>query len=137
MTQKITDAQAMVAQMDPALDLVDYCFVMITPDIAAQALGAAIATFREDEGVSAIIPAWLAQELGQAGPHFRRITLQVYSDLEGFGLTAAVAAALADAGIACNMVAAFHHDHAFVPAGQAEAALAILQALSLAARGAI
>ena len=36
------------------------------------------------------------------------------------------ATALAEAGIACNMVAALHHDHAFVPAAQAEAAAAAL-----------
>ena len=132
---RISNTNAMIAGMKPALDPVDYCFVTISPDIAVQALGAAIATFREDEGVTAIIPAWLAGELGQSEPNFRRITLQVYSDLEGFGLTAAVATALADAGIACNMVAAFHHDHAFVPAEQADKALVILEALSLAARG--
>ena len=44
-----------------------------------------------------------------------RITLTGHSALDGVGLTAAVASALADAEIPCNMVAAFHHDHAFVP----------------------
>ena len=52
--------------------------------------------------------------------------LTVHSDLAGVGLTAAVAAALADANIPCNIVAAFHHDHVFVPAGQAQQALAAL-----------
>ncbi|MFM8747512.1 MAG: hypothetical protein ACKOED_12755 [Aestuariivirga sp.] len=37
---------------------------------------------------------------------------------------------LADAGIACNVVAALRHDHLFVPAGRADEAQAILQALS-------
>jgi hypothetical protein len=60
----------------------------------------------------------------------RQITLNVFSALEGVGLTAAVAVALADAGIACNMVAAFHHDHVFVPEAQAEAALKVLRELS-------
>ena len=64
----------------------------------------------------------------------RRITLRVHSALDGVGLTAAVATALAGHGIACNMVAAFHHDHVFVPAARAEEALAILK--TLAARGA-
>ena len=45
------------------------------------------------------------------------------------GLTAAVAVALADAGIACNVVAAVHHDHLFVPVESADAALAALRAL--------
>ncbi|QOF70735.1 ACT domain-containing protein [Aminobacter sp. SR38] len=59
----------------------------------------------------------------------RRITLNVYSALDGVGLTAAVATALARHAIPCNMVAAYHHDHAFVPAARAEAALASLEEL--------
>jgi hypothetical protein len=51
----------------------------------------------------------------------------VHSALDGTGLTAAVSAALAAAGIPCNMVAAFHHDHVFVPAAMAARALAVLQ----------
>jgi len=46
------------------------------------------------------------------------------------GLTAAVAGALAEAGIACNVVAGFHHDHLFVPWERREDALAILSDLS-------
>ena len=63
-----------------------------------------------------------------------KITLQVYSDLEGVGLTAAVATALAEEGIPCNVVAALHHDHLFVPETQGQRALACLQALSRAAQ---
>ena len=103
------------------------------PDTAPQLLGAAIGTFREDEGVCGIVPADVADELGIEGPDFARITLMVHSDLEGVGLTAAVASALADAGIACNMVAALHHDHAFVPADRAEEAHAVLRRLAGAA----
>jgi hypothetical protein len=63
-----------------------------------------------------------------------KITLQVYSDLEGVGLTAAVATALAEAGIPCNVVAALHHDHLFVPETQGAAALRCLAALARAAK---
>jgi hypothetical protein len=58
------------------------------------------------------------------------ITLTVQSALDGVGLTAAVSGALAEAGIPCNMVAAFHHDHVFVPEDRAGEALAILTALA-------
>lgn len=119
----------MLAQMAPVLDPVRYCFMVISPDTAPQALGAAIGTFREDEGVTAIVPEPVARELGEEGPAMARITLTVHSSLEGVGLTAGVATALAEAGIACNMVAAFHHDHAFVPAERGEEALALLEAL--------
>ena len=59
----------------------------------------------------------------------RCITLNVYSSLEGVGLTAAVSAALGAQGIACNMIAAYHHDHVFVPADRAEEAMEVLLAL--------
>ena len=119
----------MVAAMEPRLDERRWRFVAITPDKAADLLAAAIGTFREDEGVTAIVPVEVADELGIKGPDFARITLMVHSDLEGVGLTAAVATALADAGIACNMVAAFHHDHAFVPAAHSKRAMMVLKIL--------
>ncbi len=115
--------------MAPRLDPLLYCFMLISPDIAPQALGAAIGTFREDEGVTAIVPEAIARELGEDGPAMARITLTVHSSLEGVGLTAGVANALAEADIACNMVAAFHHDHLFVPKRRAEEAMAVLKGL--------
>ena len=130
MTEPVRDREAMIAAMEPRLDTQAWRFVLVSPDNAPQLLGSAIGTFREDEGQTAIVPSEVAEELGIEGPDFARITLMVHSDLEGVGLTAAVSGALADAGIACNMVAAFHHDHAFVPAAHGERALAVLQKLS-------
>ena len=71
-----------------------------------------------------------APTTGSAGTrsNVARITLDVNSALDGVGLTAAVAQALAARGIAANVVAGFHHDHVFVPAAQGEAALAALEA---------
>ncbi|WP_261330870.1 ACT domain-containing protein [Rhizobium leguminosarum] len=59
----------------------------------------------------------------------RQITLNVNSALDGVDLTAGVAASLAEAGIFCNMVALYHHDHIFVPAGLADRALHLLETL--------
>lgn len=86
------------------------------------------AMFREAEGVSVIVAA----DEGDA-PVMRQITLTVHSALDGVGLTAAVASALAAEGIACNMVAAHHHDHVFVPEADAERALAVLERLAATA----
>jgi len=130
MAGPVRDGRAMIAAMAPRLDPRRWRFVLVQPDTAPQLLGVAIGTFREDEGVTAIVPAEVADELGIDGPDFARITLMVHSDLEGVGLTAAVATALAGAGIACNMVAAFHHDHAFVPSGRADEAMDVLRALA-------
>ena len=104
---------------------------MINPGDAPQLLGSAIGTFREDEGITAIVPVRAADELDIDGPDFARISLMIHSDLEDVGLTAIVATALAEAGIACNMVAAFHHDHAFVPAARADEAMALLESLEI------
>ena len=54
----------------------------------------------------------------------------MHSALEAVGLTAEVARVLTDAGIPCNIVAALHHDHLFVPADRAAAALRALRDLS-------
>jgi hypothetical protein len=93
-----------------------------------------LAMFREAEGVSLILERGAAEAAGfQAVAPMVLITLNVYSALDGVGLTAAVAAALASAGIACNMVAALNHDHVFVPVERANEAVAILRALQAAA----
>ncbi|WP_095012710.1 ACT domain-containing protein [Tsuneonella mangrovi] len=126
MAGTVRDTAAMITSMDPRLDDQRWCFVSVTPDRAPELLGSALATFREDEGVSAIVPAHMGSE---GDPVMARITLMVHSDLEGYGLTAAVSGALAEAQIACNMVAALHHDHAFVPVERAQEALAILREL--------
>lgn len=120
----------MLAQMAPRLDDRAYCFVLVDPSSAPHALGAAIGTFREEEGVTAIVPDTVARELGSQDPAFARITLMVHSSLTGFGLTASVTSTLAEHGIACNVIAAYHHDHLFVPLAEGERALALLEELS-------
>ena len=129
MTGPVCDTEAMIAGMAPVLDPATYAVVTTAdPDRAAAATPAALATFREAEGLSLILPLAQAQALAFPAPvPMARITLTVHSALDGIGLTAAVATALAAAGIPCNMVAAFHHDHVFVPAAKAARALAVLQ----------
>ena len=54
------------------------------------------------------------------------ITLRIHSSLEAVGLTAAVATKLAKAGITANVVAAYFHDHIFVPVERADEAVKLL-----------
>jgi uncharacterized protein len=131
----IFDTTEMIAAMRPELLEGDFVFASTSaPEIIAQALPLAWASLREAEGLSLILRPEQAEALGlSASPPMRCLTLQVFSSLEGVGLTAAVAVALAEQGIACNMVAGCHHDHAFVPADRAEAALTILQRLQAGA----
>jgi len=127
----IGDRLAMLAGMTPRLAAQDFVFVSLDPNaVGHDLLARATGFFREPEGVSLILAVDTAIELGlNTTVTMRRITLEVYSSLEGVGLTAAVAHALADADIACNMVAAFHHDHVFVPSADAAKALDILLSL--------
>ena len=64
------------------------------------------------------------------GEGWARIALQVHSSLAAVGLTARVAESLAARGISANMVAAYHHDHVFVPWPQRHEALIILENLA-------
>lgn len=121
---------AMLAGMTPVLAEGCWCFSSMPAPEAAPLLADALALFREAEGLSLILPAHLVPD----GQVMRQITLSVHSALDGVGLTAAVASALTAEGIPCNMVAAFHHDHAFVPEAQAEAALACLLRLQAEAQ---
>jgi hypothetical protein len=118
--EPVSELGAMLAGMAPALDERAWFYVLVEGELPDKAF----AVIREDEGVTAIVPG------ERAGPPFARITLMVHSALEGVGLTAAVSGALADAGIACNVVAGFHHDHLFVPWARREEALDILQRLA-------
>ena len=120
----------MIAGMTPNLRPEAYHFCHLAqPD--AKVIKAALATFQEAEGLSVIVSQDVAAAAGlPTDQPMRCITLAVYSALDGVGLTAAVATVLADSNIACNMVAAYHHDHAFVPAQDAERAVKLLVALS-------
>jgi hypothetical protein len=92
--------------------------------VTCEELEAALGSFREHEGVTLILEEERAAGLGlQAGPRWARITLAVHSSLTAVGLIAEVATALAEAGISCNPVSAWHHDHLFVPWEQRQAAL--------------
>ncbi len=54
---------------------------------------------------------------------FKQITLTVHSSLDAVGLTAAVSTKLASKGISANVIAAFYHDHIFIPSEKAHQAL--------------
>ena len=115
--------------MQPLLHEGVYCFVVVPPGFDVRSVSP-IATFLEREGVSLIVEEHVAVE-HRLTTVFRAawITLTVHSDLNAVGLTAAVSTALADAGISCNVVAAVHHDHLFVPIDRAADAIRALNTL--------
>jgi uncharacterized protein len=131
-TNRISDLDELLRSMCPRLNDGVYGFISVPTDLDIRPLEP-IATFREDEGLSLIVEESKAEQAGFP-VLFRAawITLTVNSDLHAVGLTAAVARALADKGVSCNVVAAANHDHLFVPvesAGIATAALEELQSI--------
>jgi len=131
MTTVISDSQSMLAGMTPVLTEGEFVFCSINEtDVIGRAMPMALGSFMEAEGLTVILPRADAKALGFDDTlPMRRITLEVFSALDGVGLTAGVAAALAAENIPCNMIAAYHHDHVFVPAAMAERAIAVLREL--------
>ena len=131
MGNPVTNLAELLQTLRPALNEGVCVFASVSPDTDTRSLEP-IATFREAEGLTLIVEEQRALKAGLP-VLFRAawITLTVHSDLQAVGLTAAVAAALAQAHISCNVVAAAFHDHLFVPVESGDEALAVLQRLQL------
>lgn len=127
----VRERAAMLAGMKPVL--MEGSFIFCTTQDEAKierAIPHALALFREDEGVALVLNEVDASRFGfDMSPPMARIILEVLSALDGVGLTASVATALADAGIPCNMIAAYHHDNVFVPKEMEHDAIRILESL--------
>ncbi|GAA3398982.1 ACT domain-containing protein [Streptomyces roseoviridis] len=90
-----------------------------------------VVTVAEREGLTMVVRQEDADAASLAYDYVAGwITLRVHSALDAVGLTAAVAGALADAGLSCNVVAGHHHDHLFVEHARADDALGVLEALA-------
>jgi len=131
MSEPVGDLPELLRTLRPVLNDGRFVFASLSHDAEFDALEQ-LAMFREQEGLTVVVEEERAR---LAGLHvlFRAawITLTVHSDLEAVGLTAAVADALTRAKISCNVIAAAHHDHLFVPVESARAALEVLTALQL------
>lgn len=108
------DLATLLASLSPALDPEPYVFVGGLNAVPAGV--APLATFREAEGLSLVVIArdWTDTSRA-ASPPYARLTMMVHSSLEAVGMTAAIAGAVTAHGISANVVAAYYHDHIFVP----------------------
>lgn len=89
------------------------------------------ASVEEEEGTSLVLEQHKADAFRmEYSSVFAWITLTVHSSLDAVGLTAAVANTLASAGIPCNVIAGYHHDHLLVPSSRVDDAMAALSQLS-------
>lgn len=125
-----TDLQKLLLDMKPILNEGQFVFCVVDSSKNANALNP-LCTFQEAEGTTVIIPKQKADDA--ALPYSivcSWITLTVHSSLEAVGLTAVVSNALTNANISCNVVAAYFHDHIFVPVQDARMAMNVLENLS-------
>ena len=126
-----TDLTQLLKTMKPMLRQGDYVFCTLPNVTHCPPHLDPIGYFREDEGLTLILPKPQADAAGLPYPAvFALITLTVHSSLEAVGFMAAIATHLASHGISVNPVSAFYHDHLFVPAKDADRAIALLQSLN-------
>ncbi len=126
----IVDLDELLSSLSPQLADGEYVFCTVDGPYSAFRHLKPIACFREAEGLTLVLPKAAARQAEiEFTEVFSLLTLQVHSSLAAVGLTAAVAAALAARGISANVMAAYYHDHIFVPVDKAAEALAALNEL--------
>lgn len=125
------DLTRLLCGMNPILDAQPYCILSLPAGEHSELTANAWAVVHEDEGDTLIIASEQACLAGlPTDDPWARVTLTIYSDLHAVGLLVRVSQALASAGIALNVVSAYHHDHLFIPWQQRQQALDCLEALS-------
>ncbi|MEJ2446519.1 MAG: ACT domain-containing protein [Anaerolineales bacterium] len=121
------DLDYLLKNMQPVLDGHQLVFCSLAPEKAEEYLTICQGFYCEREGVTVIIDKHLA-DLDQL-PYefvFKRITLNVYSSLGSVGFLARITEILAAQGFSVNVISAYHHDHLYIQAHQAQSALETL-----------
>jgi hypothetical protein len=125
-----TSLSTLLRSMSPQLNAGEYVFCTL-PDGALPSGLEMVGSFREQEGLTVIVERSQAEQAGFSFDYVAAwITLNVHSALEAVGLTAAFATALGKAGISCNVIAGYYHDHLFVGQTDAERAMQVLRDLA-------
>ncbi len=123
-----SDLAALLRTMEPELRPGRFVF---TTTRQVPATADPVVLVREAEGMTLVLDQAEADRLDLPYEYVAAmITLRVHSSLAAVGLTAAVAGRLGAAGLSCNVVAGFFHDHLFVPYDDAERAVDLLRRLS-------
>jgi hypothetical protein len=123
------DLNRLLASLDPQLQPDEWIFCQLAPDKDPSRFNPAL-VFREREGITVQVLRSEAARAGLGSSYpCRWITLGANSDLDAVGLLAAVTGQIAAAGISCNVVSAYHHDHLLVPVAAAERVMKLLAKL--------
>jgi hypothetical protein len=118
----------MLATLDTSRRADDYVYAFV--DRSHPVVRLAAATIMEDEGLAVVLRRQDADDHGIPYEYVAAwLTLTVHSSLDAVGLTAAFSSALGQAGISCNVLAGFHHDHLLVPISEAARAVEVLRNL--------
>ncbi len=127
-----TNVNAMLRSLSVSVRPDKYVVVTLTPDAGVPGLSEGVAAvIDETEGPTVIATIERAEREGWPQEFIAAwLTLDVHSALEAVGLTAAFSRALGRAGIPCNVIAGFYHDHILVPHDKSEAAVEVIEALS-------
>ena len=130
-----TSLPQLIKSMSPTLYPTTYVFAHIpgsSTQVNASLLDTAEMTFREAEGLTAIVPQSVAEQasLRHEFP-CKKITLNVHSSLDAVGFLAAITTRLAkNLAVGINPVSGFFHDHLFVPLGREHAVCDELKAMA-------
>jgi uncharacterized protein len=129
-TMAETNLSMLIKNMQPVLNEGDYVFCSIDKK-ASLNMDDVLCIFKEKESTTVVLKKETANTLGLKYIFTAAwITLNVFSSLEAAGLTAVFSTALAEKGISCNVIAAYHHDHIFVNKNDAERAVMVLKELA-------
>lgn len=121
----LTDLEEMLRTLGPEVREGEFAYVSVPAEQAGSLPAEALV--REAEGTTVVLRRQDADAAGLPYDFVAGwITLTVHSALEAVGLTAAFAEALGRAGISCNVLAGFHHDHLLVPVGRVDDAVQAL-----------
>ena len=130
MGQGETNLSKLLAHLSPVLSEETFTFVTVLNQSLADLTFPVRGVFYESEGLSLILDVNTAKAQGfDIEGEYRQITCEVHSSLDAVGMTAAMSTVLAEHNISANVVAAYYHDHIFVPAAKAQDAVALLSSL--------
>ncbi|WP_433706340.1 ACT domain-containing protein [Paraburkholderia sacchari] len=117
------DLLKLCASLEPIMAPAVYVYCSF-PDFVLPDGVSALCTIRESEGLTAIVERADARRLCLSYIYDARlITLSVHSSLNAVGFIKVISGKLADAGIPCNVVAGYYHDHILVPVDRADEAM--------------
>ena len=122
-----TNLGKLLSSMSPDLLPDEYVFCTVKGKYGDFGELSPLASFSEAQGMTLVITkeAAISGKLSFESV-FKAITLTIHSSLDAVGLTAAVSTKLAQNDISANVIAAYYHDHIFVQADKAEAAIEAL-----------